>query len=207
MSSASLPCARTSWSCTALSTDLIRQLERAGIPQFRYVHGGLPDVLATILALGDRTGDRTAADRVVARIRRELDAIRARVAGRPPPRTLLVFGREPGTLRNLFASGGVGFLHDMLVAAGGADVFADIARESVQTSAEAIVARAPDVIIELRADDEEPVDVDAWNAFPALPAVRDHRVAVLVGSDMVTPGPRIAAATSRMARVLHPDAF
>ena len=45
-----------------------------------------------------------------------------------------MFGREPGSLRNIYASGGRGFLHDMLVAAGGEDVFDDIDRESVQAT-------------------------------------------------------------------------
>ena len=57
-----------------------------------------------------------------------------RVAGKPQPRTLLVFGREPGSLRNIYASAGRGFLHDMLVAAGGEDVFADIDKESAQAT-------------------------------------------------------------------------
>ena len=62
-----------------------------------------------------------------------------------------MFGREPGSLRNIYASGGRGFLHDMLDAAGGEDVFSDIQKESVQAATEMILARAPDVIIELDA--------------------------------------------------------
>ena len=42
-------------------------------------------------------------------IEQSLAAILRRVDGRPRPRTLLVFGREPGTLRNMYASGGRGF--------------------------------------------------------------------------------------------------
>jgi ABC-type Fe3+-hydroxamate transport system substrate-binding protein len=187
--------------------DLISQLERAGIPRFRYVHGGLPDIFATLEALGARTGNHEAADKLASQLRRQLDAIRARVAGKPRLRTLVVFGRAPGSVRNLFASGGIGFLHDMLVAAGGTDVFADVKRESVQATAETILARAPEVIVELRASDETPPDLDAWNLFPAIPAVRDHRVVSLVGSEMVVPGPRVALATERLARVLHPGAF
>ena len=49
-----------------------------------------------------------------------------RVAGRPRPKTLLVFGREQGALRHINASGGYGFLHDVLELAGGADVLGDL---------------------------------------------------------------------------------
>ena len=80
----------------------------------------------------------------------QLDAVRARVKGRPRPRMLLVFDRQPKTLREIYVSGGVGFLHEMLEIAGGANVFADVKRESVQPSHETLIARAPEVIIELR---------------------------------------------------------
>jgi iron complex transport system substrate-binding protein len=187
--------------------DLTAQLERAGIPQFGYRHGGLDDILTTLTSLASATGDSDGARRVVTSIRASLDAVRRKVAGRPRPRTLLVFGHEPGTLRNLYASGGVGFMHDMLEAAGGQDVFADVARESVQATTEQLLTRAPEVILEVRADDEAAPDLDAWNAVPSVPAVRDHRVIVLAGSEMVTAGPRVAMATERIARALHPEVY
>jgi len=187
--------------------DLAQQMSRAGIPQFAFVHGGLSDILTTITALGERADARQAANRLVASIRSQLDAVAGRVAGKPRPRTLIVFGRDPGALRNLYASGGIGFLHDMVELAGGADVFADVKRESVQATSETLIARAPEVIIEIRASDEAAPNPDDWNALPSIPAVRQHRVVALVGSELVTAGPRVAAATERMARAIHPEAF
>jgi len=185
--------------------DLTTQLERAGIVHFSYVHGGVPDILKALTALGAATGESDGAQRLVASLQASLDAIRAQVAGRRRPRTLLVFGHEPGTLRNLYASGGVGFLHDMLEIAGGDDVFADVARESVQATTELLLTRAPEVIIELRADDEAAPDLGVWNTLPAIPAVRNNRIIVLSGSEMVTAGPRVAMATERLAKALHPE--
>ena len=71
--------------------------------------------------------------------------------GRPQPRTLLVFGREPGSLRGIYASGGVGFLHDMLDIAGGVE---RLRRRRARVGAAVdrdVLARAPEVILELRA--------------------------------------------------------
>jgi iron complex transport system substrate-binding protein len=190
--------------------DLQQQLTRAAIPVFGYKHGvgheGLAGVTATIRALGERTATAARANDVAAAIERGLSEIRTRVAGRPRPRTLLVFGREPGTLRNLYASGGVGFLHDMLEVAGAVNVFAAEKRESVQASSETLLAAAPEVIIELHYS-EGAVDLSAWQALPALPAVRTNRLIVLTGTDLVTAGPRVAAATRRLAEALHPGAF
>ena len=196
----------------ATQAELKRQLETAGIPTFSYVHRGLADVGGTIRALGARIGLDAQANALADRLDRELGAIRTRVAGRPQPKTLLVFGREPGSLRRIDASGGYGFLHDMLESAGGADALADIVRESVQMSAEMVLARAPDAIVELRYGDSDKAPGiesvrSAWRALPAVPAVKTGRVYLLVGDEFVVPGPRVAEAVRRLAATLHPEAF
>ena len=186
--------------------DLRSQLDRAGIAHTSFTHGGLPDVTAAIRAIGARTGDGARADAVARDIEQSLSAIAGRVEGRPRPRTLLVFGREPGTLRNMYASGGRGFLHDMLVLAGAENVFGDQPRESVQVTTEMLLALRPEVVLELHSSAGS-AEVSAWQSLPAVPAVRDGRVLVLEGSELMVPGPRIAAAAGRFARVLHPGAF
>ena len=190
-------------------SDLRSQLDRAGIPYFPYVHRGLPDVAETIRSLGARVGLAREADTLAAGLERQVADVRTRVATRPRPRTLLVFGREPGSLRDIESSGGVGFLHDMLEAAGGSDVFADIKQQSVETSTEMVLARAPEVIIELRYAQgrSRTVDLAAWDALPSVPAVRNHHVYALQGTEFVIPGPRVGVATERLSRTIHPDAW
>jgi len=193
-------------------TDLKQQLERAGIPMFRYVHRGLPDITQTMRALGERVGSKTEADAAAARIETRLAAVRARVAGRRRPTTLLIFGRDPGALRHINASGGYGFLHDVLELAGGGDVLGDLKQQSVDVSTEMILRRAPEAIIELhygeslkteRLDDERKV----WNALPSVPAVKNNRVYLLRGDEFVVPGPRIVIAAERFAQTLHPEVY
>jgi iron complex transport system substrate-binding protein len=193
-------------------TDLKQQLERAHIPFFRYVHRGLADITETMRAIGERIGAKTAADAAAARIERDLALIRARVADRPRPKTLLVFGREQGALRHIDASGGYGFLHDLLELAGGSDVLGDLLQQSVAMSTEMILTRAPEVILELHYGDSlKPERMAAerrvWNALAAVPAVKSHRVHLLVGDEFVVPGPRIVIAAERFARTLHPEAW
>lgn len=188
--------------------ELKQQLERARIPYYSYVHSGLTDITATMRALGARVDARAGADAAAQRIEADLAAVRARVAGQPAPRTLLVFGREPGTLRQINASAGIGFLHDILVLAGGADALADIGRESAMLSTEMVLARAPEAIIELHYGQSlPPQDLErerrVWNALPSLPAVRHNRIHLLTGDEFVVPGPRIVLAAQRIAEVLH----
>jgi iron complex transport system substrate-binding protein len=191
-------------------TDLRLQLERARVPFYPYVHRGLPDITQTIRSLGARVGVQGAGNALADRLERQLADIRAKVRGRARPRTLLVFGREPGTLRNIDASGGVGFLHDMLESAGGANVLADVKQQSVMLSTELVLARAPEVIIELRyarGDTTARSDLHAWEALLSVPAVRTHKVFMLQGEEFVVPGPRVALATERLSRTLHPDVW
>src|SRR5206468_11563524 len=108
-------------------------------------------------------------------IEQQLAVIRARVAGLSRPKTLLVFGREQGTLRHIDASGGYGFLHDLLELAGGADVLGDLHQQSVDMSTEMILTRAPDVILELHYGESlkpERMAAErlAWNRLAAVPA-------------------------------------
>jgi iron complex transport system substrate-binding protein len=192
--------------------ELRRQLDRVGVPMFPYVHRGLPDITATIRSLGARIDAGPPANALADRLESQLAAIRARVAGRPRPKTLLVIGREAGSLRGVFASGGYGFLHDMLEAAGASDALGDVRRQSVQMSTEMILSRAPEVIIELHyGGDVKPERLgperDVWNRLGSLPAVRARRVYLLVGDEFVVPGPRVVAATERLARTLHPEAW
>jgi iron complex transport system substrate-binding protein len=196
----------------ATQADLKRQLERAQIPLYEYAHHGLPDILDTMRALGERIGMKAGADAAAARIRQQLDATRARVASRPRPKTLLVFGREQGAIRRVNASGGLGFLHDVLELAGGTDVLGDLRQQSVDMSTEMIITRAPEAIIELHYGDPLPparleAERRVWNALASVPAVKTGRVHLLVGDEFVVPGPRIAVAADRFARALHPDAF
>ena len=195
----------------ASQTELQEQLQRAGVPTFRYRHGGLTDVTATMRQLGRQVGRTSEAERAAREVEAGLERVRARVASRPRVRTMLVFGREERALRGVYASGGVGFLHDMLEAAGGSNVFADVKRESVQVSAELVIARRPDAILELRV---MPLDAaglraetDVWNALASVPAVRSGRVHIFTDEKMVVPGPRVVEATELLSRALHPEAW
>lgn len=194
-------------------TDLKEQLGRARIGVFDYRHTGLSDITTTLRALGHRTGDGARAAALAATIERGLDGIRARVKSEPRPRTLLVFGRERLALRGIYASGGVGFLTDMLDAAGGTNVFAEVKVQAVQATTEQILAKRPDVVLETRAANsafpigEARAELDVWKVLGSVPAVRNNRVHFLFDDRIVIPGPRVVEGTTAMARALHPGVF
>ena len=193
--------------------DLKQQLTRAGIGVFEYRHAGLADVTETIRALSERTGTTARGQEVATAIERGLEGIRQKVKDRPRPRTLLVFGRERLSLRGLYASGGIGFLNDMLLVAGGTNVFADVKVQAVQASTEQVLARRPDVVLETRAlnsawpSGDREAELAVWQAVGSIPAVRNQRVLFLFDDRIVIPGPRVVEGTLAMAKALHPEAF
>ena len=188
-------------------TDLIAQLGRAQIATFIYAHAGLADVTSTLRELGARVGAGDRAGTLAAEIERRIDTLRKRYATGPRPKTLVVIGRDAFALRGIYASGGVGFIHDMLMAAGADNVFADTKREAVQATSELILARAPEVVLELRGD---PIDaatqakeLQTWDTLASLPAVRNKRVRVIADARTVIPGPRVADAVELLAGMIH----
>ena len=192
--------------------ELETRFARAGIRTFNYKHAGIANVLDSIRQIAKLTEHEQEGDRVIRAIQKQLDDVRARVKGLPRPRTLLVMDRQPNTLREVYASGGFGFLHEMLDIAGGDNVFADVSRESVQPSIETLLAKSPDVIVEVRAErlgqpspsaDERKV----WAPLASAPAVRNARIYVLAGEYLVVPGPRLGQGVQAIARTLHPEAF
>jgi iron complex transport system substrate-binding protein len=171
-------------------TDLASRLERARVPTFSYRHTGLADISTTVRSLGDRAGRASEAARVVQEIETGLDEVRQSVAGRPRPRVALVFGRETGTLRSIFVSGG------------------DVKRESLQVSAETMLTRAPDIIIEMHQSNWDQSatarEQAVWRTLSALPAVRSNRIHIVADDRLFIPGPRVVDAARILAGVLHP---
>ncbi len=188
-------------------TDLQTQLQRASIPAYSYRHAGLADVTETLRSVGGRIGRKAEGDRLASDIESKLAAMMKRFAAGTRPRTLVVFGRERFALRGIYASGGRGFIHDMLTVAGGENVFSDVQREAVQATTELILARRPDVILELRADpmtaEEERKERATWNQLAAVPAVRSGRVHIITDPRTVIPGPRVVEGVEVIADRLH----
>ena len=196
----------------ATQQELIERLDRARIPYFNYQHRALPDIMSTIRAVGARIGSAARAEALASGMERALDDIRTQTAALPHPATLLVFERDRASLRNVYASGGYGFLHDMLEIAGGRNVFANVKQQAVQASTEMLISSRPEAIVELVYGDslkhaDLASELRAWDAIASVPAVRAHRIVALTGDEFVVPGPRVVDATRKLARALHPDAF
>jgi iron complex transport system substrate-binding protein len=193
----------------ASQAEVMAKARAASIRVYSYTLGGIENLGKTMRELGEIVGTGQQAETAAAAVDRHLAAIRQRASGLPRPRVLLVFGREPGALRSIDVTGGVGFLHDIVQLAGGENVFGREKREWVRVSVENILAAAPDVIIELHygyylTPARLRTEQAAWATLTTLPAVRNGRVHLFEGDRFVVPGPRLVEAADEIAKVIHP---
>ncbi|MBW8876565.1 MAG: ABC transporter substrate-binding protein [Acidobacteria bacterium] len=157
----------------------------------------LADVQASFLIIARRCGVQEAGERLLAEWRAglTLPPLPGPPLPGPPLRVLISVGRRPGQLGDVTVAGPGTFLDELLKRLGAENVFADAPTLYPQIGLEEIVARKPDVILELRADPLTPDAVASiiadWQALPQVPAVRLGRVEVIAGDHVLIPGPRL----------------
>jgi iron complex transport system substrate-binding protein len=190
-------------------------LVRLGIRTLELGHDDIAGVYRSIATLGAATGNIEAAATVTARIRAGLEAVR-RSAGRLPRRRVtFIVGRSPGSLDGLTAVGGrASYLDQLLAVAGGDNVFAGEPVPYPRVSIEEILARDPEVIIDMgtMAQTTGVTEADKtavralWDRYPVLTAVRERRVYAVASDIFVVPGPRVVEAARAFLAMIHPEA-
>ena len=161
----------------------------------------LADLPAVTRAIASYAGVPDAGEQLVAKMDREMNAVRARVAGAPKPRTLMLVGQDP-----LIAVGPESFLGEMLVEAGAVNVAPSGGWPRLNV--EVVIAADPEVIIDCSMGTEAgTATLGFWTKFASLAAVRSQRVYPFRSFEALRPGPRLAQALEELARLLHPDRF
>ncbi|MBW7906448.1 MAG: helical backbone metal receptor [Phycisphaerae bacterium] len=157
----------------------------------------LEDIWTSVRRVGELTGRRRSAQRLIDGIRAELDAVVLQRKRRDAPRVLIV----PGVLATPPApptvAGPGSFYDDLLKLGGLRNAAPEGHRGFAALSLEALTRIDPDVIIELDPDGRARPGghadaLAAWSAVGPLHAVRERRVFVLCGGEHYLPGPRIA---------------
>jgi iron complex transport system substrate-binding protein len=157
----------------------------------------LPRVTRMIAAAAGVPGE---GERLVAAIERDLDAVRARVAGAVPRRVLMVVGQDP-----LIAVGHTSFLGELLAAARAVNVAPPDAVWP-HLNVEFVIAADPEIVIDSSMGSEDGRATAAfWARLPSLAAVREGHVYPFRSYRVLRPGPRLPAAFVDLARLIHPE--
>jgi iron complex transport system substrate-binding protein len=170
-------------------------------------------IYGSIQKIGRVTGAAPRAEAICASVRNELEGVRRRAASLPPVRVLFVVGRTPGRIEDLIAAGGSSYLNEILTIAGGRNVLGDAAMAYAKVSLEEVLARDPDVIIDMGemaqtvgvTEEQKRAVVRLWGRYPNLKAVRTKRVFAVASDIFVVPGPRVTDAARQLAGLLHPE--
>ena len=194
----------------AVSYDIVAQAAKRlrGDPRIVSLEpSSLEDVYANVATVGELTGRSEEAAAVVERLRTRAAALRAHVAGRARPRTLVLEWTDPPM------SGGH-WTPELVALAGGEPVLGNPGANSTVLEWDAIAAADPDAIVvapcgydlaaTLRATDEL-----AGNAtWRTLRAVRDGRAYALDGNAYVNrPGPRLIDTAELFASALFGEPY
>lgn len=162
----------------------------------------LEEVLASIEQLGAVCGRETAARELVASCTARLEAVAAKVAGRPRPRMLVLEWTAPP-----FAPGH--WIPQMINTAGGVAALGVVGEKSYRVGWNEVAASEPDVVVAAPCGFDLPACEDQARELVAAGRLPDGVPvwAVDANASFARPGPRLVEGVEALAAILHPDAL
>ncbi|MGD0405406.1 MAG: cobalamin-binding protein [Candidatus Bathyarchaeia archaeon] len=169
-------------------------------------------VLQDISLVGRATGADQNATALVDTINNQISAITAKIAAANETKPLVYYEvwNDP-----LMSAGSTSFINDVIVKAGGQNIFGNETQQYPTVSSETIVQKNPDVIL-LPTDMANPGEapfygsvnqVKARPGWNAINAVKNNRVVVVDGDLFAEAGPRIGDQIDAAAKAFYPDLF
>jgi iron complex transport system substrate-binding protein len=174
--------------------------------------GGLTDAYEEIRQIGEATGAKEEAEKLITTMNARLDEIHAQTVGKKKPNVIFVIGRDPGTLTNLIVVGRDSFLNELIQVAGGVNVIAEQSSQPYpHISLETILRNQPDVLVDMGDMGNGPEERERkakenralWDALPNLSAVKQGHVYCLTSTAFVVPGPRSVEAAEILFALLQ----
>jgi iron complex transport system substrate-binding protein len=171
-------------------------LRKAGIRTIALRTDSIAQFKRITLLLGTLVGEPQRARNVVDSVQATLDRVRAATANVPKRSVFFHTWDTP-----LITIGARSFLHELVVIAGGTNVYGDVQEISPVVTLEDVVRRNPDVIL------ASPITVKSLLANPQWQAVRAVRGKHVVAYDtnvVGRPAVTLGAAAVNIANLLHP---
>jgi iron complex transport system substrate-binding protein len=181
---------------------VVKALDKAHVLLYTIDPKSVSQVLSAIRAIGRVTGATAPATRVASSMQRRIDVVTRRVGATPVsqrPRVYFQLWDNPP-----WSAGPGSYAADLIARAGGANIAHDL-RGFRPFSAEALVARDPQVVILASMGAGYEAEARAFSRrYPTLAAVKSGRVFV-INQDLINrPGPRVVEALEQIADRLHP---
>lgn len=174
------------------------KMQQLGMTVFLVDPHGVAGLLHTILSIGQATNREAQAAAEVAQLQHRIDAVQERVKDLPKVRVFISFSTDP-----IYTAGRGAFITELIAAAGGESITADMAQEWPVISLEAVVARAPDALLLFRAGKVTVASLRQRPGWNTMKAVREGR-AYFVDERVALPSPVAIDALEDLARQFHP---
>ena len=188
------------------------EVETAGIKVFGFSdnctasdHVHVEDMYNDILKIGQIFDVQEEAEALVNDMKTRVAAVQEKVAGLPPTKAFFDAGGEGPV-----GTAGQGLQHDMIVLAGGENIFADHANYFESVSLEEIAARLPEIFVVDTWDDPTYIDSRSewlFTTFSETPAAKNNRFIEVPGIYIYYASIRFADGIEMMAKAFHPEAF
>lgn len=172
-------------------------LKQLGIPVLLTRATALEDVARLLRVVGEASGHAEAGHERARDVERKLATLRASVAHRRPPLKVFYQIWE----RPLMTIGGTHWISDALALCGARNIFDDLRGLSPVVSREAVLQRAPALIV---SGSDVPDLRRSWQTFTQVPAVKNQAFIQIDADLLHRPTPRLIDGVAALCAAIRP---
>ncbi len=179
------------WASGNRASDVYK-LKQMGIPVLLTDAHQLVDVARLLRLVGQATAHASEGEQAARTFERRLGQLRDQNSHTQTRRVFYQVWDKP-----LMTIGGKHWINDAITLCGGRNIFADLNVAAPIISLEAVVARAPEIII---SGSDAPDTRAMWQRFPRMPAVQRHALVRLNADTLSRPTPRVLDGVSSLCQ-------
>jgi iron complex transport system substrate-binding protein len=176
----------------------VEELRALGIPMFHSEPRKLDDIASSLEKMGKLMGTEAVAEPAAAALRKELGALRAKYASRPPVRMFYQVWDKP-----LYTLNGAHIVSDAIRVCNGVNIFAPLKVTAPIVSVEAVLQEDPEAIFSTGEGSQNDGGVDLWKPFTTMTAVKRNNLFRIDGNLLNRAGPRMVAGTAALCEKLE----
>ncbi len=182
-----------------VSSQSYNKLQGLGLTLVALNANSIDGVLKDIMLVGKIVGNNAPAQQIVTAMKGKVDSVVSLSSNAAKVKVYIENWPNP-----IFSVGTGSLQNDMVEKCGGTNVFSDL-KGSKQVSAEAVIARNPDVIIMFH-NQTSTDELKSRPGWENINAIKNNKVFQMTGYE-AAPNPRVADSLQKMCNLIHPELF